>query len=160
MAPRQEGCCLSELHGENTSCAARSCTHGTAFVTLLSAILSSCCHKGSPRSSLGHTKSLQFLPLLSLSSLCLLEHFFAMLYASGFLLDCFKYQLYSLDPNACSTLFTLHPDKRHPWQHPGFKVRMIQIYLHSPQHGQIFHSSPKRQLQIFSSASLYQPTQN
>lgn len=49
-------------------------------------------------------------------------------------------------------LFTLHPDKCWLWQHPGFKVR---IYIHSPPHGHIF-SKP----QIFSSASLCQPTQN
>lgn len=52
-------------------------------------------------------------------------------------------------------LLTLHPDKCWLWQHPGFKVRVTEIYIHSPQHGHIF-SQP----QIFSSTSLCQAMQN
>lgn len=116
-------------------------------------ILSSCCHRGSLSSSLrpllffwAILKCLQSLPCLYLSSVHGFQSNVSL--CPKLLAFCStalntNWVLCWLSPG----LLTLHPDKCWLWQHPGFKIRKIQIYIHSPQH--IF-SQP----QIFSCTSL------
>lgn len=97
---------------------------------------------------LGHPEVLQFLPHLGLSSVCGFQSSFSL--CPELLAFCST----ALNTNwilcwLSLGLLTLHPDKCWLWQHPGFRVRISEIYIRSPQHGHIFSQplpcvSPRR----------------